>query len=163
LKKIQQQMVALWLRRVVQRPKAPGDSLQLLAKALKPSNFPWLDTSSNVAEGLGRWIYTLEKIGNQSLTATARECISGYLDCWQGEIPPFGSGWLDQITNELQGEDRVGARLGLLVALCPYRITGKEIENYRKYRPGDNELIGATAWASMKTALQIAKWWCCPE
>jgi hypothetical protein len=159
LKTPQQQMVATWLGHIVQRSKVPGESLTLLQESAVPSGLGWLDLSTNTAAATGRWVYALEQAGQKALTPSAREYVLAYLQGWQGEEPPLGANWLDKATKGLQGEDRTGARLGLLVALCPYRVTARQINDFRVFQPTDAALIGATGWASMQAALKIASWW----
>ncbi len=161
LRDIQQQLAAIWLRSTVRRSKVEGDSLSLLPKVECHGldNLRWLELLSNIGSAICKWADALEQSGAQALTIAARACIHHHLELWNGEKPPLGTLWLDEITKGLQGEDLAGARLGILTALCAYRVTDKHIQDYRNFQSLDSSLVSAVAWASMKTALRIASRW----
>jgi len=158
-KRIQQQMAAFGLKGVIRRNKIVGESLPLLPDdTLKPS-LDWLDDSTNVGKAIGKWAYTIHCSGELALTEIARNAIIDYLQSWYGIDPPLGTDWLNAITADLQGEDHAGATLGLVTALCPYRMTRNQIDNYRRFQPSDSTLVAAAAWASMQAAIRIASSW----
>jgi hypothetical protein len=52
----------------------------------------------------------------------------------------------------LPAADRPPGRLALLTALASYRVTQAVIDDFRRDRPEDAELIALTSWASLAAA-----------
>jgi len=47
-----------------------------------------------------------------------------------------------------------------LMALAPYQVDEGVIKDYRAWRPGDDALVEAAAWASFMAACRVGTWLC---
>ncbi|MDH6706773.1 hypothetical protein P3T27_003500 [Kitasatospora sp. MAA19] len=73
--------------------------------------------------------------GGDLLTASARAAVLDSLDAWDGTHPPLGG---DPVGPHLAGlavSERPAARLALLTALAPYRLTEADVSAWRAVRP----------------------------
>ncbi|MEV0233774.1 carboxymuconolactone decarboxylase family protein [Nonomuraea sp. NPDC050786] len=96
--------------------------------------------------------------GGELLGESARAAVSDTVAAWDGEHPPMGGAWLDGPLADVPAGERPGARLALLVALAPYRVTDADVAAWRGSRT-DEELVrlcafgAASAMARMETLI----------
>ncbi|MFF2041989.1 carboxymuconolactone decarboxylase family protein [Kitasatospora sp. NPDC058170] len=69
--------------------------------------------------------------GGELLDAAARAAVIGAVADWDGGHPPLGGDPTGPAVASLPEVDRPGARLALLAALAPYRITDGEVAAWR--------------------------------
>jgi hypothetical protein len=74
---------------------------------------------------------------------------------WDGTHPPLGSGWLDEPLAAMPASDRPGARLALLTALAPYRITDADVAAWRATHPSDADLVRLLAFGAFTAVEHI--------
>jgi hypothetical protein len=77
---------------------------------------------------------------------------------WDGSHPPMAGGWLQASLATLSAADRPGARLALLAALAPYRITDADVAAWRTTYPTDADLVGLLAFGAMTAVDRIQGW-----
>ena len=87
-----------------------------------------------------------------------RELVSDRVTRWNGVPPGPGRAWVEEAVAPLSNEQQPAARLALLTALASYQVDEKVVNDFRKHRPSDSDLVNATAWASYTAAKRIAGW-----
>ncbi|MGW0194322.1 carboxymuconolactone decarboxylase family protein, partial [Nonomuraea sp. NPDC003201] len=85
--------------------------------------------------------------GGELLGDAARAAVAGTVAAWDGEHPPMGGAWLDAPLAEVPAGERAGARLALLAALAPYRVTDADVAAWRGSRP-DADLVRLCAFGA---------------
>ncbi|MBB5775814.1 carboxymuconolactone decarboxylase family protein [Nonomuraea jabiensis] len=85
--------------------------------------------------------------GGELLGDAARAAVADTVAAWDGEHPPMGGAWLDAPLAEVPAGERAGARLALLAALAPYRVTDADVAAWRGSRP-DEDLVRLCAYGA---------------
>ncbi|MEO3890626.1 carboxymuconolactone decarboxylase family protein [Nonomuraea sp. B5E05] len=93
--------------------------------------------------------------GGELLGRAARSAVTRAVAAWDGEHPPMDSAWLDGPTAGLPAGERAGARLALLVALAPYRVTDADVAAWRGPAT-DEDLVRLCAFGAI-TATERAE------
>ncbi|MEU3246471.1 carboxymuconolactone decarboxylase family protein [Streptomyces sp. NPDC006875] len=86
--------------------------------------------------------------GGELLDAADRLLVRETLGAWDGAHPPLG--WAG-----LPGRDRPGARLALLAALAPYRITDEDVAAWRTPERTDGPLVRLVAYGAFAAVDRI--------
>lgn len=136
----------------------PGLALDLLADAPLPSDLSWAAPNPFVAGAMARWAATVERAGARALAPAVRERVAEAVGGWNGEAPPLGSAWLDRALDgapPLPEGDRGPARVALLAALAPGRITEEDL---RAGSASGVRALEAVAWSALTTARRTATW-----
>ncbi|WP_433435868.1 carboxymuconolactone decarboxylase family protein [Nonomuraea sp. CA-141351] len=134
------------MARVVRRRLSPGESLSLVAD---------LPTLPEPAWGTGTAVGTayaalraVAGTGGELLGESARAAVTGAVAAWDGEHPPMGNAWLDGPLADVPAGERPGARLALLAALAPYRVTDADVAAWRGSRT-DEDLVRLCAFGAI--------------
>ncbi|MEO3794921.1 carboxymuconolactone decarboxylase family protein [Nonomuraea sp. B10E15] len=93
--------------------------------------------------------------GGELLGPAARSAVTRAVAAWDGEHPPMGGAWLAGPLAGLPAGERAGARLALLVALAPYRVTDADVAAWRGSAT-DEDLVRLCAFGAM-TATERAE------
>ncbi|MDX2815979.1 DNA-binding protein, partial [Streptomyces sp. PA03-5A] len=96
-------------------------------------------------------------VGGQRLGDAAREAVVAAVDAWDGAHPPLGGDWTAAPLAAVPAAERPGARLALLAALAPYRITEADAEAWRIADPDpyDADLVRVLAFGAMTAVHRI--------
>ncbi|WP_422771057.1 carboxymuconolactone decarboxylase family protein [Plantactinospora sp. WMMC1484] len=140
---------------LARRRPAPGTSLDLLPDAALPPELSWAAGRPPVAAAFARAAAAFEEGGRRTATAEVRELVLTTLAGRVGVEPGFRTpGWLDEAIGGVPPRDRATARLGLLTAFAPYRVTDQLVD---EVRGGLDEagLVQFTSWASFAAARAI--------
>ncbi|AVT32366.1 alkylhydroperoxidase [Plantactinospora sp. BC1] len=145
---------------LARRRPTPGTSLELLPDAPLPPDLCWAAGRPPVAAAFARAAAAVEHGAHGAVTAEVRGLVLGMLARRVGVEPGFGApAWLTEAVATVPAGDRPAARLGLLTAFAPYRVTGELVDQVR----GDLDeagLIHLTSWASLAAARAIgARLW----
>jgi hypothetical protein len=144
--------------RALRRRRAPGRTLHLLAEAELPADLSWASASSHISSAWARFAAAVERCGEAALPEPARACVTSALAAWDGTDPPLGSDWLQRAVSGIDLESAPAARLALLVALAPYRVDDAAVNDFKRIRPSERELVAAAAWSSFRAARRIGCW-----
>jgi len=158
LKPVLKRMAGWYFSRAARRPKQVGASLTLLPAADLPADLAWAAASPTVADAFARWTAVVEEAGQEALPADVRALVRERVEAWNGESTGLSRGWVEEAIVDLDEVDRSAARLALLTALASYQVDEGVIEVFRTQQPGDDKLIGATAWASFTAARRVGTW-----
>ncbi|MER7419609.1 hypothetical protein ABT346_22990 [Micromonospora peucetia] len=134
--------------------RPPGRSLELLPPAPPEPDLAWAVGQPHVAAAFARAGEAVRRAGEAALPEHVRRRI---LTCLADRPPPEPGGgrWFDTAVAELSPAERPVARLALLTALAPYRVTDADVAACRDGGAGDATLVAATAWTSLATARRI--------
>lgn len=142
------------LARTVRRPLPPGASLPLLRGPAGPAPEWAADAPVGTAfAALAR----AAAVGGQRLGDAAREAVVAAVDAWDGAHLPLGGDWTAAPLAAVPAAERPGARLALLAALAPYRITEADAEAWRIADPDpyDADLVRVLAFGAMTAVYRI--------
>ena len=96
--------------------------------------------------------------GGTLLSAPARAGAVATVAEWDGSHPGLSTAWLQEPLAELAPTDRPGARLTLLAALAPYRITDADVAAWRTAGRNDDDLVRMLSFGAMTAVDRIEAW-----
>ncbi|MFE2539172.1 carboxymuconolactone decarboxylase family protein [Actinacidiphila glaucinigra] len=142
------------LARTVRRPLPPGASLPLLRGPAGPAP-RWAEDAP-----VGTAFAALRRaaaVGGRRLGDAAREAVVAAVDAWDGTPEPLGGDRTAAVLAGVPAAQRPGARLALLAALAPYRITEADAEAWRIADPDpyDADLVRVLAFGAMAAVCRI--------
>nr|BFE60793.1 carboxymuconolactone decarboxylase family protein [Dactylosporangium thailandense] len=144
----------LALARTVRRTIAPGESLALLDPGAGPAP-AWAGAGPVAAA----WpaFERAARAGGALLGDTARAVVLEAVAGWRGEHPELG-GWPGSALGAVPEDERPGARLALLAALAPYRLTESAVAAWRSSvgPRGDEELVRVLGFGAFAAVDRLA-------
>ena len=158
LKKVANQLSGSLIKDLIVPGTSPGESLSFLPEASLPDDLAWAAPNSYVAGAYARFAAAVEEAGQQSLPAEVRVLVQQQVQTWQGQDPGLSRRWVEEAIAGLDEAHKPAARLALLTALASYQVDEGAIKAFRAHHPGDDKLVGATAWASFTAARRIGSW-----
>ncbi|MDA5145893.1 carboxymuconolactone decarboxylase family protein [Streptomyces sp. AD681] len=135
-------------------PLEPGTSLDLLPSARLPAELSWAEASPAVAGALARATAAVDRAARW-VPHRVREGLRRRLSVWDGEPVGPSRAWLDEATGEYPPSEVPVARLVLLTAFAPYQVVEPDVRAFRERHPLDRELIEATSWSALTTAVHV--------
>jgi AhpD family alkylhydroperoxidase len=135
----------------------PGRAIDLLPPALLPADMDWARPNPRVADAVARWTAAVEREGAKVISPRAREAVIGSLQSWGGERMPLDSRWIDNDVSHLEGEDRMIARLAIVLAKAPYRVTDRMVSDVLGEDSNEERFIRIVAWSSFTAARYFAR------
>ncbi|MGP4095974.1 carboxymuconolactone decarboxylase family protein [Nonomuraea sp. KM90] len=123
------------MARLVRRRLPPGASLPLISGLPAGPEPAW--AAGAPAGTAYAALRAVAESGGELLTDAARALVRETVADWDGEHPPMGNAWLDGPLAALP-DGRAGARLALLAALAPYRVTDADVAAWRGARPDED-------------------------
>ncbi|GAA1615078.1 carboxymuconolactone decarboxylase family protein [Nonomuraea maheshkhaliensis] len=137
----------------VRRAAAPGAGLSLIAGLPARAEPGWADGAP-----AGTAYATLKAVaeaGGDLLGGPARAAVTRAVAGWDGAHPPMGTAWLDEPLAGLPADDRAGARLVLLTALAPYRVTDADVAAWRGGARTDEDLVRLCAFGAILATAHV--------
>lgn len=137
----------------------PGDSFALFAEPVDPerdlpADLRWPLSDPRVARALAHWWRAVHAAAAAHLPEAALTRTRAHVSAWDGADPPLGTTWLDDATTDL-GAAAPAARVILLTALAPHRLTAAEVDAFHHHHPGDPALLAAIAWGAALASTRI--------
>jgi AhpD family alkylhydroperoxidase len=139
------------------RPLVPGRALDLLPPAELPADMRWAEPNPRVAAAVSRWVATVEREGAKVVSPDAREVVLEALNRWDGAAMPLNGRWIDDDIQGLTGRDASIARLAVVLAKAPYRVTAKMVTDVVGEMRDEEHLVRVLAWSSFATARRFAQ------
>ncbi|MFJ7076927.1 carboxymuconolactone decarboxylase family protein [Streptomyces sp. NPDC098781] len=128
------------LCRTVRRTARPGHSLALL-DGVDPGEAPAWAGGAPVGLAYAALLRAAMR-GSALLDAEDHDLVEAAVQDWDGTHPPLGlAGFPDR-------RERPAARLALLAALAPYRITDEDVAAWRRPEHGDHCLVRLVAYGA---------------
>ncbi|GAA3542916.1 carboxymuconolactone decarboxylase family protein [Nonomuraea rosea] len=84
----------------------------------------------------------------------ARAVVVGVVEAWDGSPLPMDTAWLDGPLAALPADERPGARLALLTALAPYRVTDADVAAWRGSKT-DEDLVRLCAFGAITATKRV--------
>jgi hypothetical protein len=151
--------VLIWLLGSAARTTpAPGTSLGLLRSAPLPEDLSWAADNPVVASAYARAAAAVDRAGAACAPEAVRTLVHRTVGQWDGRPPGLSRGWVEEAVRGLPEADRPAGRLALLTALASYQVDEGVVAAFRRVSPGDDTLVGLTAWASLTAARRIGGW-----
>ncbi|MER7756142.1 carboxymuconolactone decarboxylase family protein [Kitasatospora sp. NPDC097643] len=151
---------ALTVGKAARRTVTPGAGLTVLTDRPSP-DAPVPDWAGRGSIGPAFLaLRTAASGGGELLTPAARSAVRDTLAAWDGTHPPLGGDPVGPHLAALAEPDRPAARLALLTALAPYRITAADVAAWRAVRPGadDEELTRLLAFGAFAAVERVEGW-----
>jgi AhpD family alkylhydroperoxidase len=134
----------------------PGLSLDLLPPAPAPGDLAWAASAAVLADALARGFAAVERAGTAAVPERVRALVTAGLDDPASTGPGLGTHeWLTGPLNTLPVPDRPVARLALLTAWAPHRVTDAHLAEVRAAGLDDRAVVGVTSWAALAVARRI--------
>jgi AhpD family alkylhydroperoxidase len=157
LKSLALKMFGSELKVTRQARLVPGQALDLLPPAELPSDMQWAKANPRVADAVSRYTQVVEHEGAKVISSIARKAIQESLYQWNGEKMPMDSIWIDREVEGLGGDDKVIARLAIVVAKAPYRVTEKIVYDALGEDRNEERFIRVLAWSSFTAARRFTQ------
>ncbi|MFI7423505.1 carboxymuconolactone decarboxylase family protein [Nonomuraea sp. NPDC049684] len=133
------------MSRTVRRELPPGAGLDVLA-GLPTSPEPAWAAGTPVGTAYAT-LMAVAGAGGELLGEAARTAVTEAVAAWDGEHPPMGDRLSGPLTG-VPGEERPAARLALLAALAPYRVTDADVTAWRGAATTDEDLVRLVAFGA---------------
>lgn len=132
----------------------PGRSLPLLPAAELPADLAWAAPNPRIADSIARWAAAVERETAEVVSPAVRRAVEASLAAWRNESMPLHDGWVEADVAELEGEERHLARLAIVLAKAPYRVTDTLVEPLLGH--GEEHFVRRLSWASSVGARRFA-------
>lgn len=135
-----------------------GSSRTLLPDAALPGDVRWATGAPAIAGAMARGCAAIDRAGSAVVAPAIRDLVLRGLADRAETGPGISAGpWLATQLNDLEPGDRPIARLALLTAWSPHRVTESELDALRAAGYGAAALVAITAWAALAAARQIGQ------
>lgn len=140
---------------LARRRPAAGGALSLLPEHPLPAELSWAAGQPAVAAAFARAHATFEAGGQRAVPAEVRRLVLATLAERTAVEPGLGMpAWVDEAVAGRPGPDQPAARLALLTAFAPFRVTERQIDQARASLD-DEGLVQLTSWASFAAARAV--------
>ncbi len=146
--------------KLVRRPLRSGESLPLLGNA--PVVPPVWAGDTPVGTAYATLVAAAGR-GRFQLSHEAEAVLRDTVNDWDGGHPPLDGGWLAAPLASLPEPDRPAARLALLAALAPYRITDGDVAEWRTTGGSDADLVRLVGFAAITAVTRVEGWLSSPR
>jgi AhpD family alkylhydroperoxidase len=134
----------------------PGRALDLLPPAELPEDMRWAESNPRVAAAVARWVATVDQEGAKAVPPEARRAVLDVLGRWNGEEMPLDGRWIDDDIRGLDGPAASIAKLAVVLAKAPYRVTEKMVEDVLGEERDAARFVRILAWSSAAAARRFA-------
>jgi AhpD family alkylhydroperoxidase len=134
----------------------PGRALSLLPEAELPEDLAWARSNQRVADALARSTAAVEREAARVIPAEVRETVEAALADWQGEQMPISRSWVEPELGGLTGQDRLIARLAIVLAKAPFQVDEVLAETVLEGAGEEPRFVRILAWASFTGARRFA-------
>jgi len=138
-------------------PLVPGRALCLLPPAQLPADMQWARANPRVADAVSRWTAAVEREAAKVVSPQARKAVTDSLRDWKGENMPLSREWIDEAVEGLNDDDAATARLAVVLAKAPYRITEKMVADVLGQHGDEARFIRILSWSSFTAARRFAQ------
>jgi hypothetical protein len=144
--------------RVTRRvPLVPGRALGLLPPAELPADMQWARLNPRVADAVSRWAAAVEREAAKVISPQVRKAVIHSLRDWKAETMPITGDWIDGAIQDLTVDDAAIARLAVVLAKAPYRVTEKMVVDVMGENGDEERFIRILAWISFTAARRFAQ------
>jgi AhpD family alkylhydroperoxidase len=145
------------LKKTVRRQREPGTSLDLVEQPAPARDLPaWAVNSPTIGTAVAA-LKAASLRQPETLSEPSATAVAARIGRWDGNDPGLGP-WIDEATIGLRDTERPAARLALLAAITPYRITDDQVTEFRRTYADDSHLVRLLAWGAMLAVQRIESW-----
>jgi AhpD family alkylhydroperoxidase len=138
----------------VRRPLPRGGSRPMLAELAAGPTPTWA-AGTPIGAAFAA-LHAAASAGAALLSEPARAIVLDAVAGWDGAHPPLAGGWLSEPLAALPDRDRPAAKLALLAALAPYRVTDADVAAWRTTHPSsDADLVRLIAFGAITAVHRI--------
>lgn len=134
----------------------PGRALPLLPAAQLPDDMQWAAGNQRVADAMARYAATVERVAAPAVPAEVQRVVNQSLANWRGEQMPLYSSWADNDIAGLQGANRAIAKLAIVLAKAPYRVTDRMANDVLGGVRDEAEFVRILAWTTFTASRRLA-------
>ena len=134
----------------------PGRSIPLLPVAELPDDMQWAAGNLRVADAMARYAATVERIAAPAVPQPVQQLVNKSLARWNGEQMPLDSSWVDNDVAALTGTHRAIAKLAIVLAKAPYRVTDAMATDVLRDTRDEAQFVRILAWASFTASRRLA-------
>jgi AhpD family alkylhydroperoxidase len=134
----------------------PGRALPLLPAAELPADMQWAAGNQRVADAMARYAATVERVAAPAVPAEVQHVVNGSLANWQGEQMPLDTGWIDSDVAGLSSTNRAIAKLAIVLAKAPYRVTDAMAADVLDDVQDQQKFVRILAWTSFTASRRLA-------
>ena len=143
---------------VKDEPILPDESLKFIDNVPVTGDLNWAKYIPAYAKALSAKNTLLLKIEKEIIPVKSAQLLKNKIKDWHGEEMPLGRSWLTENLNGLSETEKPVARLMFLAAFAPYSIVEKDINDFRKIKSSDKELIEVCFWSIQMITNRISEW-----
>ncbi len=143
---------------MVQKKANVGESLVFIKDYSLSEQHSWACIIPAYAKGIEAKDRLLDELEKEVIPERTAQLFKDKISTWQGEEMPMGKAWLNDTLNLLTENEKPIAKILFLAAFAPYTITENDINNFRKFKPTDKELLEVCYWAVQKITDRIGEW-----
>ena len=99
---------------------------------------------------------TVERAAAPAVPTEVQEVVEWSLANWNGEQMPLDYSWADDDVEELHGTNRAIAKLAIVLAKAPYRVTEELATEVLGDSQDEEHFVRILAWASLTASRRLA-------
>lgn len=134
------------------------DSLQFIKNNTYSENHKWAENVPTYTKTLDARDLLLNELEKELISKKIAEIFKEKIKNWYGEEMPLGRAWLNDIIENFSEREKPIATLIFLSAFAPFTITEKDINNFRKIKNTDKELLEVCYWSIQIITNRISEW-----
>lgn len=144
---------------MISKKASSGDATQFIKGYPQNENeYSWHSHIPSFSVAISAQNQLLQSLEDELVPFATAQIFKEAINNWSGEEMPLGRAWLKAHLDKLDTKEHPVAQLLFLAAFAPYTITGKEIEEFRRIRPSDKELIEVCFGSIQKLTNKISEW-----
>ena len=143
---------------MVMKKANAGESLKFVENFPVSKNLSWAQAVPDYAKVLSAEEALVTKLGHEIIPAKSKLIFKKEVSKWNGKEMPLGRAWLSEILSEFDDDEKPIANLVFLSAFMPYAVTEEDINDFRRVRPSDKELVETCFWAIQIVVNRITEW-----
>ncbi len=143
---------------MVEKQSTTGDGLEFINDYPIPTSLKWSKSIPPFSKALAAEQVVLNEIEEELIPKKLAQLFIEKVNSWQGEEMPMGRSWLNEVIKPLSENEKPIAQIMFLAAFTPFAVTGKDIEDFRKAKPGDAALVEVCYWSIQLLTNRLSKW-----
>ena len=143
---------------MVEKQSTAGDSLEFIKNYPIPTSLEWSKSIPSFSKALAADQVVLNEIEEELIPKKLAQLFIEKINSWQGEEMAMGRSWLNETIKSLSENEKPIAKVMFLAAFTPFAVTEKDIEDFRKAKPGDTALVEVCYWSIQMLTNRLSEW-----
>jgi AhpD family alkylhydroperoxidase len=158
LKTPMKQIASRLFAKAVTRTKTAGTSLPLLPDKKLPKDLSWTKGAPYISGAYARFAGVIKDYEKTLVPKKTQEIIDQHVNDWNPKTMGFSARRVKEATLNMDSPSKTSATIALLTVFDPHQINRETINDFRRFFPEQNRLLGISAWASFTKARKIGEW-----